>query len=332
MQRKTFLQFLGFSALSLLFTGCCEQQACYYSSPDVVDEVYMHRYGVPVTQQDWGAHGNHGQIVSTLNNGVVVSKSYNSGILDGQTTYTYPHSSCVEKVETYANGVIQRENYYYTSGASKQEVIYNSPTNRDSTCWYESGMAKSRENYQGNLLSSGTYYGEGNQVEAQVENYNGTRIKRDDYGQLQSQDNIENGQQVQKTTFHANGTPKDVVPYVNGQVEGQVRSFHPAGEPKTVEEWQGGMQHGVKTEYVNGEKVAEYAYEGGQKNGLERRFRDGNTVVQEITWVNGMKQGPSRTYVNNAVRTEWFYQDRPISKSNYDMIIMQNSKKKMWNN
>lgn len=326
--RKTFVPFLGLSALTL--AGC--QQTQYYSSPDVVEETYVHRYGVPVSPEEWSASGNHGQIVSTLANGVVVTKTYNSGILDGDTTYSYPHSSSIEKVESYTNGVLQKESSFYISSAPKQETFYNTPQNRTVTSWYESGAPKSKEQFQGNLLFQATYYGQNNQTDSQVANYNGSRTSRDDYGQLVSVDTIDKGLMTQRTTYHQNGAPKEVIPFANGVVHGEVKTFFPAGEPHTVEEWKNGVQAGLTTEYLNGEKVADSRFENGKKQGTEHRYRDGKSVVQENSWVNGQKQGPCTSYVGNVTKTEWYWQGKEVSKTNYDMITGLGSKKNIWNN
>lgn len=328
--RKTLVPFVGFSAIVLALAGC--QQTQYYSSPDVVEETYVHRYGVPVSPEDWSASGNHGKIVTTLANGVVVTKSYNTGILDGDTTYSYPHSSAIEKVESYMNGVLQKESSFYISGAPKEEIFYSSPQNRTVTTRYESGAAKSKEQLQGNLLYQAAYYGPNDQTDSQITNYVGTHTRRDDYGQLLSVDTIDKGLMVLRTTYHQNGAPKDVIPFVNGVAHGQVKTYFPAGEPRTVEEWQNGVQAGLTTEYFNGEKAGECRYQGGKKHGIEHRYRDGNVVVQEIPWVNGQKQGPCTTHVGNVTKTDWYWQGKQISKANYDMITGQGSKKNIWNN
>lgn len=329
---KTYISFLGLSAIVLSSTGCQQTDRYTYSEPEVIEETYMHRYGVPVSQEDWSASGNHGQIVSTLDNGVVVSKSYKSGILDGETTYSYPHSSATEKVEHYTNGVLQKQSHHYVSGAPKQEVIYNNPQNRVVTAWYESGAPKVREDLHGNLIFQGTYYSLDGQPESQVVGYNGARTLRDDYGLLVSVDTIEKGQQTLRTTYHQNGTPKEVIPYANGCVHGQVKTYLPAGEPHTVECWNNGTQSGLTTEYFNGERISECPYVNGVKHGIEHRYRDGNTVVQEITWVNGQKQGPATTYAGNVTKTDWYWQDKLVSKANFDLLTGQGPKKAIWKN
>lgn len=327
--RKIFVMG-SFSALLLTLASCQQHETYYFSEPDVVDETYVHRYGVPVSPEEWSEGGNHGQIRSTLANGVVVSKSYNSGVLEGDTTYSYPHSSMVEKVESYRNGVLQKACTQYISGAPKEETTYVTPQHRSITTWYESGAAKSKEEFQGKLLYQGSYYGQNNEIESQVTNYNGKRIKRDDYGQVESHDDVVNGQMVQKTHYHPNGAPKAVMPYRDDNIHGQVRTYLPAGEPLTVEEWKDGARSGLSTEYNNGEKVLESNYVAGVKDGTEYRYRDGNAVVQETTWAKGVKHGPSTTAVGNTTKTDWYYQDKPVSKSNFDMMTGPAAKKNIW--
>lgn len=325
---KKFVPFLAISSTVLMFTSCQQQRD---SSPDVLDETYVHRYGVPVSQEDWNASGNHGQIVTTLGNGVVVTKSYSAGILDGETTFSYPHSSSIEKVESYVNGILQKESSFYLSGASRQEIVYNTPQNRTSTSWYESGIPKSKEQQQGNLLFQATYYGMNNQLDSEVSNYSGTRTQRDDYGQLISIDTIDKGLITLRATYHPNNTPKELVPFVNNQVHGLVKTFYPGGEPRTIEEWKNGVQAGLTTEFLNGEKVGDCIFVDGKKQGTEHKYRDGHNIVQEITWVNGQKHGPSINFVGNITKTDWYWQGKQISKANYEIITGQGSKKSIWN-
>ncbi|MBS4171067.1 Uncharacterized protein NEOC95_001807 [Neochlamydia sp. AcF95] len=327
--RSKYVSLLGLSWVAIALAGCQQVEKSSFS-PDVVNETYVHRYGVPVSPKEWSDSGHHGQILSSLANGVVVTKTYNSGVLDGDTTYSYPHSSAIEKVETYANGVLQKTSVFYLSGAPQEEIFYHTPQNRTVLTWYESGDPKSKEEFQGNLLFQGSYYGPDNQLESQVVNYHGKRIRRDNYGLLISVDTIEKGQQTLRTTYHQNGTPKEVIPYANGRIHGQLRTYMPAGEPCTKEEWNNGVQSGITIEYANGEKIAEVPYVEGRKHGVERRYRDGETVVQETSWVKGQKHGPCTSYIGNTTKTDWYWQDKQVTKSHYELLNGQGSKKAIW--
>jgi antitoxin component YwqK of YwqJK toxin-antitoxin module len=254
-----------------------------------------------------------------MKNGIVVNKSYEMGTLHGPVTYSYPHSQAVQKVEYYNQGNIEKETSHYFSGAPFQEVQYTE-NGKILSKWYETGSPLSREEYQGDYLMRGEYYNPEHQLESSVENGSGTRTRRDSYGLILSYDTIVNGQFTYRTTYHPNGNPKDIMPYVNNMPEGERRTFLPAGEPYTIETWNGGKQHGVTVVFLNGEKVSEVPYNNGVRHGEEKRFRDGETLVEEVNWENGQRHGPSKAYIGNTATTDWYYQNQRVSKSNFDQM------------
>lgn len=291
-----------------------------YENDDlVVDETYMHRYGMEVPEEHWTASGEHGQVISTLKNGVIVSKTYDAGDLHGPASYTFPHSQAIEKEEIYHRGQIEKETRNYYSGIPNQETLY-SGGNKFITTWYETGSPKSKEEYHQERLVKGEYYSPEHALESKVENGAGTIMQRDSYGLLLYVDTIANGQLSMRTSYHPNGSPKEITPYVNNLPEGERKTFLPAGEPSSIELWSKGQQNGVAIIFQNGEKAAEVPYKDGLKNGVERRFRDGETLVEEITWVNGQRHGSAKTYIANTINTEWFFKDQGVSKSDFDYM------------
>lgn len=309
--------FPGLTALSLIATSCVQHR---YS--DVVDETYLHKYGVEVPADYWTESGQHGAVISTRNDGVVVTKSYTAGILDGETTYTYPHSDKIQKKEMYDQAKLVKELDYFHDGTPQHEIVYTLPTQmREVTFWYTTGAPKSHEWYDGDSLLSGEYYNSTNQRDSFVDNYEGTRVNRDDYGQLISQDTIQRGQLVLSTTFHSNGSPKEMIPYQNGVVEGYKRTFHPGGEPNTLEQWSRGLQNGITIVYQNGEKYAEVPYVNGNKSGVERQYKDGTIVVKEISWDKDNMHGPSKTYVGNTIsKVDWYFRGKPTTKVDFESL------------
>lgn len=310
---------LKYSKTLLVTTTLFTLSACTlfnrYDGP-IIDETYIHRYGMPVPQEHWTSSGEDGQVVSTLKNGVIVSKTYASGVLEGDTTYTFPHDKTIEKIETYEHGNHVRDIIHYRSGAPYQQVLYL-PEGRMVTTWYETGSPQCQEQYIGNFLSQGQYFNPSHQLESSVNDGQGERIVRDHYGQVISHDEFRNGMLYQRKIYHPLGTPKEIIPYQNGVVEGIRTTFLPAGEPNTVEEWRGGVQHGITIVYQNGEKYAEIPYQNGIKHGIERHYRNGTEVVEELTWVNNQMHGPAYTYIGNTTKTDWYYQGRPVTKSNF---------------
>lgn len=311
--------------LGLVASTCCVMTACnrapLNTCAEVVDETYVHKYGLEVPPEDWTARGEHGKVISTLKNGVVVTKHYSGGTLEGDTTYTFPHSELVEKVETYSNGKIIKEVNYYLSGVPLQETLMKPDGSKDTKFWYENGSPKSIEQYDSEgLLTQGQYYDGRNQLEARIDNGEGIRHMRDAYGQLISKDTIQGGELTTRTTYHPNGSPNEVTPYISGVIDGERKTYFPAGEPNTVEQWVGGKQHGMTIQYRNGEKISELTYVNGTKTGIERRYKDGEDLIGEISWKNDQKHGPLKSYIGGNTQIEWYHQDKPVSKSKFDSL------------
>lgn len=319
MKRK-MLPLLGFLTL-LLFTGACQTRRC----DNVVCESYVHKYGVPLSSgTEWAARGQSGQVVQKRDDGVVITRSYESGIAHGETTYTYPHRDIIQKRENYDRGTLVQETWNYANGVPMRQNTYTSPSAKSMIVWYDNGVPQAKEEYENDLLKHGEYFTINNLQEAGVNNQNGSRIRRDRYGELESVDVIQEGTMVSSTTYHPNGSPKSVTPYVNGVAEGQRLTYHPGGEPNAVETWVNGVQHGLSTEYQDGEKLADVPYKQGVRHGTESRYRDdGQTLVQQVSWMDGTKHGPTYTYVEGSKKVEWYYRDRPVNKQTYDALRNQ---------
>lgn len=313
------LYFSAFIAL-LCTTGCHRGYHTQYGE-EVIEETYVHKYGVEVPPNYWVEKGKHGTVLMKRADGVVVSKNYSGGILDGETTYTFPHNQIVQKKEIYQNNMPIGETLYYFDGTPMNE-FYSHPdtTFKDVNQWYVNGFPKSSEKYDGDRLLSGKYFNSANQQDSFVDNYEGKRIVRDDYGQLISVETIQQGQVILSTTNHPNGSPKEEIPYRNGLIDGVKKTYLPAGEPVSVEEWSNGKQNGLTTLFQNGERYAEIPYKDGAKNGVERHYRDGTIVLEEIGWENDLLHGPSKHYIGENVKTEWYYKGRPIARSNFEAL------------
>jgi len=309
--------------LALLATLASCNRTMPYRGP-VVEQTYVHQYGVQVPPEQWQTSGETGQIVSKLKSGVVVTNTYAGGVLDGETNYTFPHNDNIQKVETYTDGRLIKEIHHSITGTPMKETFYQDHGVRHVTIWYEDGTPQAKEVYVKGRLTNGQYFDHNQQVEAKVENGQGNRINRDNYGMLESNDTIFDGDMTQRTTYHVNGHPKEVIPYANGVVSGERRTYLPAGEPNTIEMWELGMQHGTTIVFSAGEKVAEVPYVSGMKQGLERRYRNGRTVVEEITWTQDQRQGPTYTYVGENKKTDWYHNGRRVTKGAYDLNMNPN--------
>lgn len=312
----------GLAASVLVLSGC--QPTCVPCDPceQVVQQSFIHKYGVEVAADDWAGRGSSGQVISTQKNGVMITYNYVDGILNGETTYTYPHSKQIEKVEVYENGELVSYYTKYQTGNVKEEVELDryTPGNRNVTTRYETGGIRSKEIYQGDLLVEGDYYTPQNRVESSVNGGNGTRSNRNDYGVLVAQDEVVNGDVQTTTYFYLTGGPKEIVPYKNRLIEGVRKFYYSDGEPSRYEEWQQGLQTGVTTLFENGEKVAEVPYVRGYKNGTEKRYRDETYVVEEISWLDDQRHGPYTSYVGGTQSSVYYYKGKTIPKSQFERL------------
>lgn len=307
----------------LLSVGCSDKEIVYNDTCPgyVVDCSYKHAYGIELSGQDWQKRGCDGEVTKTLKNGVIVCENYKNGVLEGETTRTFPHTTTVEVTETYKNGNLICTRNHYLSGTPKDQHEWTSIGNEIVTSWYESGSLMSVEETNKGAIVAGKYYTPEEKNDAQVVDGNGQRIVRDPYGELTSTDKIQNGYLTERTVFYPNHSPKEIIPYKAGMVSGTKRTYFPLGEPNTTEEWLRGEQHGLTVYYRNGEKYAEVPFERGLKNGVERRYRQGNQLQEEVSWSKGVRQGPTRSYVGSTVKTDWYVHDKLVNKQVYDQMI-----------
>lgn len=315
MTKKYFLfACIGSAAI---FAGCNNGRCC----DNIVRERYVHKYGVEVAERDWTQRGQHGQVISTQKDGVTVTKTYEGGVLCGDVTYTFPHSQNIERRQNYQEGGLASDAFYYKSGGQKQEMRYIGPNHIIVNTWYMSGEPKSREEYQNESLVQGEYFGKDHAAESHIDSGNGLRITRDEYGQLISKDKFVDGQLVQVTTYYNDGTPREIVPLNRGLTDGRKQFFNPDGTPLRTEEWEMGQLQGNITLYENGEVTAKIPYQQGIKEGLEERFGN-EKLVGRINWKNGQRHGMSQTYVGDVASSEWYYQDKPVNKGQYDRLTI----------
>jgi len=312
------LSYIAVGATVFLAAACTNS---YHSDHNTVEKRYVHRYGVEIPQEDWDARGQHGQVITKLKTGVIETKNYSGGQLHGEATYTFPHHETIQKIENYHHGELTQETEFYYSGLPHKGTLYRPDGSKTVNIWYENGCPQSVEDYEGNQLITAQYYGANNQVESRIDNGHGVCIQRDSYGQLISHDIFEGGLLTRQKTFHPNGSPKEIVPYRDGHVEGKRQTFLPAGEPNSVEEWIGGKQQGITTIFQNGEKASEIAYVNGQKNGMERRFaNNGEEVVEEITWKDDEIHGPCTRYIDGRPEIEWYFRGQKVTKFNFEQL------------
>ncbi len=305
-------------SMSLLFIFLTTVGCQSVKQEEFLERSYVHEYGLPVEGNQWMDCGANGKVLSTLRNGVTVSQTYQNGLLEGESTYTYPHCSQLERTEYYSGNHIVSQVFYSLSGVPTRSISYSRPNTRVITEWYEHGSPRSIETFNGTILTSGEYYTLQNQCDSRIYNGNGERYLRNDLGELLSLDTFQGGQQVLKEAYYTNGSPKEICSMKNGILHGERKTYYPAGEPMAIENWDNGCQSGMTIVFQNGEKFAEVPYQGNMKHGIEKRFRDGCIVTQEIAWMYDKKHGPCHTYVGEFTDTDWYYKGHLTTRINFE--------------
>lgn len=309
------------SVVVLLLSGCGKTQR-----NEVVAESFIHKFGVPISKSDWSLNGHDGQIVQLLTNGVTMTRTYVKGVLQGETTYTFPNSSTIATVEIFDQGELVCKTDHYPSGVSKLQECYKSNLLSQVTRWYEDGTPALVEEYEGGFLRFGEYRTPLNVVEARVEEGIGTRLMRGAAGEIAVRDIVRGGQMVERTTYFPSGEPAAITPYENGMVHGMRQTFLPGGVPSAMEGWIHGKQEGTTIVFLNGERIAEVPYVKGEKHGVEYRYRDGETLAEEVTWRHNVQHGQRKILVGGEeIKTEWYHEGELVSRPAFERLNLPNS-------
>lgn len=308
---------------ALLALGSCQP----HSQREDQHCTYVHQYGVPVGSEQWIKSGCNGQKIISWRDGVTVSQTYVNGLLHGPSTYSYPLSEKIERVEEYINNHLTKQLFYDTEGNPKRSIAYKASNVRTVTSWYDIGNPCSIETYEGSLLISGKYYTLMNVKDSWVYKGDGERVTRDEYGHTISLDTFKEGIMVSSTTYYSNGSPREISYFDQGARHGEQKRYYLGGEPMCFETWEKGEKTGMTTLFQEGVKFAEVPYVAGKKNGLERRYRDGIVVNQEICWKDDKMHGPASTYSDGGiVQTDWYYKGRLTSQANFESYAVPKGK------
>lgn len=305
--------------LSFLLASCSSND----SSHSVVSQQFVHKYGFDLSEKEWEEREKEGQIVCVLKNGVQVTRSYENGQLHGSTLYTFPHSTIVEKLQMYDQGTLLKEVLHDVAGVPMREDAYEFDDRTVITLWDEKGAPISIEEYDQDLLLEAKYYTPDHELEGQVTNGFGTRIKRERGGLLISRDSIESGLLCSRTNYHPNGQIHSISQYVDDQLHGHQQKFTSTGKLLMEIDWNRGIMDGMKIVYRNGIKVAEIPYINGQKQGIETHYDDLGNLTAEILWKNDKKHGCSKFFTDETIEEEWFYKGQTVDREKFDLSVQR---------
>jgi len=311
------MRWIPLSLICALFTACQNSSTV----DQIVSQTFVHKYGFDVSEQEWEERAQEGQVVTMLKNGVKVTRSYENGQLHGATSYTFPHSSVIEKLLVYDEGTLLKESVNDAGGMPIREEVYEFDNRDLITLWDDKGVPLSIEEYDDEVLMEGKYYTPEHELEGKVEAGFGERIKRDRTGLLISRDEIENGVIAARTTYHPNGQMHTISHYHDYQLHGEQLKFTASGRPLMELNWNHGVLDGTKVIYRNGSKIAEIPYSNGQKHGMEFHFDDLGNLTAEVEWRNDKKHGSSKIHTEEATDTEWFFNGQAVNAERFKNLI-----------
>lgn len=303
-----------FCITGLALTSCHDKKK---NNEEVVAKRYIHKYGYDVSQEEWETSKYPGQEVTTLRNGVTITSTYEDGVLNGPTTYTFPHSQTKQCTEYYDKGHLIKKINYTIQGLPSSEELYLGETHLKVTTWFPSGTPQSIEEYLDGKLVNAEYCDQSNNAVARITKGEGERILRNQHHKVIGKELFKEGVLVQLERYHANGNPAEIVEYAAGQLHGDKKVFAENGEPLSIEEYFSGKKDGLCSYFQNGCKFLEIEYAEGRKEGVERHYIDGDILVEETHWFDGKKHGPSTIFHDGMSKTAWFYNNERVSAEKF---------------
>ena len=294
-------------------TGCSRQ-----SQGEVVKTAYYHPYGPQMAEGDWEDQGSTGEVVEVLKNGIEVRKEYAGGVLDGTSSWTFPHSKIVERVEEYRKGDRVSSSINYETGSPRAREEWLSDNQRVIRSWYEDGAPQTIEEYAGERLINGQYLTLDGEVESTVLAGRGIRVERSRNGTLLSREQLYGSNVASTEAYFPNGQLREAMSFKEGLRHGQCRRYAENGEPLSIEQWSDGIVDGVQLFFEEGTPVRQIPFAMGRKEGIELHFRPGTEeVVEEVSWHDNLRHGPSKTRMGGEVHTEWFWRGGKTSEQQY---------------
>jgi len=298
---------------SLFVIGCSPS-----SQEEVVKTSYYHAYGPKVTEDAWQAQGSTGQVIEMLKSGVEVRREYRGGVLHGQTTWTFPYSKVVERIEEYDNGRRFLLSKNYDTGTPKSQEQWLTNEHRIVHAWYMDGSPRLIEEYRGDQLAEGEYFTTDGEIEGAVSAGNGTKVDRSCEGKLLAREQVKAGDTICRETFYPCGQIREVHSLAVGKRNGQSRRYAESGEPLVIEHWKKGVLDGLQVVFEGGQPIRQIPYIRGIRDGIELHLRPGTEeIVEEISWYNDQRHGISKTYLADQTITEWYWKGGRVTEEQF---------------
>lgn len=296
------------------------------SDPSVMKETFRNNYGIVVSGREWTKRGCDGTITKILKDGSTLHEVYVGGLLHGEITLTFPHTTTFAVVKTYDQGRLTSYKTFFHNGQPAQEELFHEDDSFTITRWPDTKDNNTitdpyfiETTYQGRVLE-GNYRSFNGKYASTIHNGEGVRSIFSPNNDLLAEEAFFEGVMVKRTTFYPNRDPETITHFVNGQPHGLRLTYLMGGIPNTIEEWRSGTQDGTTTTFKNGCKTSEISFVKGQKEGIELRYNEQNVIAEEVSWRNNALHGMRKVYAGGVYKCEWYHRGRLVSKAKFERL------------
>lgn len=299
---------------AITLVSCSKQQ-----HSDVVAKTFYHKYGFEVAESEWQMRHKNGKVVTELESGITLTETFENGVLNGETTKTFPHSTTIQKKLVYDDGAILKEILYDKEGNPIWQKDFEFEGQIIKTSWNTAGTPLSVEEFKDDKLMEAKYFTSEHEEEASVNNGFGKKIKRNRSGLLLYQEVIEDGIMTKRITYHPNGKIHSESSYKDLQLHGPQKTYSPKDELLSLTHWNEGILDGEKIFFHKGKKSQVISYLNGKKHGLEIHYNKGEPKA-EIQWKHGVRHGSAKFFKDNHTSIKWYFEDQEVTRNQYENL------------
>ncbi|WP_201456634.1 toxin-antitoxin system YwqK family antitoxin [Chlamydia sp. 17-3921] len=311
----------------IIFTlSCSAYGSIRKNDPSVIKETFRNNYGIIVSGQEWTRRGCDGTITKVLKDGSTLHEVYTNGLLHGEITLTFPHTTTFAVIKTYDQGRLTSYKTFFHNGQPFQEELFQEdgsftvvrwPDTKDNDTITDPYFIETT--YQGCILE-GSYCSFNGKYSSKIHNGEGVRSIFSPSNVLLAEETFYEGIMTKRTTFYPNRDPETITHFVNDQPHGLRFTYLIGGIPNTIEEWRSGYQDGTTTVFKNGCKVSEISFVKGKKEGIELRYNEQEIVAEEVSWQNNVLHGMRKIYAGGIYKSEWYHRGRLVSKAKFERL------------
>ncbi len=305
---------------TVLLSGC-RQPASPPAAPP--QQTFEHDYGLAMSRGEFESRGRNGTVSTRQETGQLLKQHFENGKLQGMSTCTFPFSKQAAYCENYDRGCLIFRVDYHLSGMPQKESTYLPSQVEEVKTWFEDGVPRCVECYQGRQLLQGTYFAPTAEREAQILDGEGLGVVRSSTGQLLQRFETREGYPTWRRVFYPSGDLKEFYRYQVGQLHGECRFYSEGGVPECFQNWQCDKREGLTSYFERGEVVAEVPYKDDQKHGTEKRYCRAK-MVETVEWKRGQLHGPSCQFDRDGqvLSQNYFYRDRPVSRLIFENLVL----------